>query len=98
MPNETFWDSFAALLKSMPPTLAGVVLIVMAGAVLVYSFMFTWRKATDEARKEKAKASNSVAALSDHKLDAILGTVAATAERVADIHTAIEVLKDRGKR
>ena len=94
MPNETFWDSFAALLKSMPPTLAGVVLIALAGAVLVYS----WRKATDEARKEKAKASNSVAALSDHKLDAILGTVAATAERVADIHTAIEVLKDRGKR
>jgi hypothetical protein len=94
MPNETFWDSFAALLKLMPPTLAGVVLIALAGAVLVYS----WRKATDEARKEKAKASTSVAALSEQKLDAILGAVNATAERVADIHTVVEVLKDRRQR
>ena len=71
--------------------MAGLVLIALAVAVLAYS----WRRATDEAKREKAKAENSTAALSDHKLESILATVNATAERVADIHTAVEVLKDR---
>ena len=56
---------------------------------------YSWRRATDEAKKERGKAENSTAALSDHKLESILSTVNATAERVADIHTAVEVLKDR---
>jgi hypothetical protein len=91
MPNEEFWATIGAILGQLPPEFAGVAIIAIAGAVLAYS----WRRATDEAKREKAKAENSTAALSDHKLDSILSTVAATAERVADIHTAVEVLKDR---
>lgn len=91
MPNEDFWASIGAILRQMPPALAGLVIIAVAVAVLVYS----WRRATDEAKKERAKSETSSAALSDHKLDSIISTVTATAERVADIHTAVEVLKDR---
>lgn len=91
MPNDDFWATIGAILGQMPPALAGFVIIAVAVAVLVYS----WRRATDEAKKERGKAETSTAALSDHKLDSILATVTATAERVADIHTAVEVLKDR---
>lgn len=91
MPNEDFWATIAAILGQLPPALAGFVIIAVAVAVLAYS----WRRATDEAKKERSKAESSTAALSDHKLESILSTVTATAERVADIHTAVEVLKDR---
>ncbi len=91
MPSEKFWEAFGSILGGMPPALAGVVLIALALAVLAYS----WRRATDEAKKEREKAATSTAALSDQKLDAILSTVTATADRVADIHTVVEVLKDR---
>lgn len=91
MPNDDFWTTVSAILGQLPPALAGLVIIAVAVAVLAYS----WRRATDEAKRERGKAETSTAALSDHKLDSILATVTATAERVADIHTAVEVLKDR---
>ena len=91
MPNDDFWSTIGAILGQLPPALAGLVIIAVAVAVLAYS----WRRATDEAKRERGKAETSTAALSAHKLDSILSTVTATAERVADIHTAVEVLKDR---
>lgn len=94
MPNEKFWDTVSAVLGGLPPAVAGFVLLVLAAAVLVYS----WRRATDEAKKERGKAESTVAAMSDQKLDAILTVVNATAERVADMQTDLAVLRDRGKR
>ena len=91
MPNDTFWTGLIEVLKSLPPALAGLVLVIMALAVLGYS----WRKATEEAKREKTRAETSVAALDAHKLDAILQIVSASAEKIGEIHTTTEVLKDR---
>jgi hypothetical protein len=93
MPDD-FWKTIGAILGEMPPALAGLVVIAASVAVLVYS----WRRATDEAKKERAKATDAGSALSDHKLDAILAAVTSTAEHVADIHTDLAVLRDRGRK
>jgi hypothetical protein len=91
MPNEEFWSTIGAILGQLPPEFAGFVIIAIAGAVLAYS----WRRATDEAKKERAKAENSTAALSDHMLRSILATVNATSEHVSEIKTDVAILKDR---
>ncbi|MEI4872616.1 hypothetical protein Q8G47_28220, partial [Klebsiella pneumoniae] len=61
MPNDDFWTTVSAILGQLPPALAGLVIIAVAVAVLAYS----WRRATDEAKRERGKAETSTAALSD---------------------------------
>jgi len=90
--TEGLWNGIGTAISAMPPELAALVILAVFAMVLAYS----WRKATDEAKRERGKAESAVTGLSEQKLDAIIGTVNATAERVVDMQTDIAVIKDRG--
>ena len=67
--------------------MAGFVMMFGAAALLIYA----WVKSTDEAKKERERAANSSAAMSNQKLDAIL-------TGLTEIKTDLAIVKDRGKR
>lgn len=90
--TKGLWDGVGTAISAMPPEIAAIVILALFAMVLVYS----WRRATDEAKKERGRAENAAQGLSDHKLDAILSTVNATAERVVEMQTDIAVIRDRG--
>lgn len=90
--TEGLWNGVGTAISAMPPELAAIVILGLFVTVLVYS----WRRATDEAKKERGKAESAVVGLSEHKLDAIIATVGATAERVVDMQADLAVIKDRG--
>lgn len=78
------------ILKAMPPWLAGVVIIAMSIAAVIYAY----RRAGEEAKTERAKFDGGV----HSRLDVINKSVEAINDKIDLIHTGIEVLKDRGGR
>lgn len=89
--TEGLWSGIGAAIAAMPPEIAAIVILALSAMLLVYS----WRRATDEAQKERAKAQEAAAGLDTHKLDSILSAVNTTAEKVADIKEVVAILKDR---
>jgi len=75
------FDGIGKAIAAMPPTLAALVIMFLAVVALVYLF----RRAGDEAKREKARADEAVANGTHAKLDAIHGAVSEVAGEIGEL-------------
>ncbi len=87
-------EGVGTALMTMPPGLAALVIVAVALVALVYA----WRRAGDEAKRERAAAEQAKAETASAQLAAINTALGQIKSGQDDIHSDIKVLLDRGRK
>jgi len=91
---EKLFEGVGTALLTMPPGLAAVVILALAVMALVYA----WRKAGEEARRERTAADTARAETSGAHTAHILAELKSIGDNVEQIKTDMKVLMDRGRK
>jgi len=85
--NETagLFDGIGKAIAAMPPALAAIVIMGLSIVALVYLF----RRAGDEAKREKHRADDAVASGTHAKLTAIHDTVVSVEGKIDDLRLEV---------
>ena len=89
-----FPDGIWPIIANLPPAWAAFTVISLAALGLAYA----WRKAGDEARRERAKAQDARDASSDALISRIADRQSEVLDVLTDIKSDVRVLIDRGRK
>ena len=91
---EKLFEGIGSALVAMPPAYAAVVIIALAALGLAYA----WRRAGEEAKREKANAQDARDANTGANMRHLIDGQNEVLSGVERIERALAVLMDRGKR
>lgn len=88
---EKLLEGVGAALMNMPPGLAAIVIVILGGGALSYA----WRRAGEEAKRERAEAEKAKSETVNTHLAAINTTIGKIKDGQDEMHSDIKVLLDR---